>query len=85
MGYIQGIGDKANELAVQLAEQLGTSPEQVIEQALTALEASLPKPQAEQTRMNYAEWVEEFHRTHPLPPRTGLLADKAFYDSLNDE
>jgi antitoxin VapB len=31
------------------------------------------------------EWLQRFWRDHPLPLPTGLEADKAFYDSLNDE
>lgn len=31
------------------------------------------------------EWLQRFWRDHPLPLPTGLKADKAFYDSLNDE
>lgn len=31
------------------------------------------------------EWLQRFWREHPLPLPTGLKADKAFYDSLNDE
>ena len=28
------------------------------------------------------EWLREFRRKNPLPPPTGLKADKAFYDEM---
>lgn len=31
------------------------------------------------------EWLERYWREHPMPLPTGLVADKRFYDSLNDE
>jgi antitoxin VapB len=31
------------------------------------------------------EWLQRFWRDHPLPLPTGLKADKAFYDSLDDD
>lgn len=31
------------------------------------------------------EWLQRFWRDHPMPLPSGLLADKRFYDSLNDE
>jgi antitoxin VapB len=31
------------------------------------------------------EWLEAFWRAHPLPPPTGLPADKAFFDELSGD
>jgi len=31
------------------------------------------------------QWIVKFWRDHPLPPPTGLKADKAFFDWLSGE
>jgi len=31
------------------------------------------------------EWLERYWREHPMPLPTGVVVDKRFYDSLNDE
>jgi len=33
----------------------------------------------------YRQRLAAFRATHPLPPRTGLEADKAFFDELSGE
>ena len=36
-------------------------------------------------RRSFAERVATFHAENALPPRSGLEADKAFYDDLSGE
>jgi hypothetical protein len=31
------------------------------------------------------QWLLDYRAAHPLPDRERMKADKAFYDSLNDE
>lgn len=72
------------ELAADLAKQLGTTKTQVVRRGLTELKERVTKTTAPK-RKPMAEWMREYREKHPLPPPTGLKADKAFYDSLNDE
>lgn len=84
MGYIELRDETLTERAARLAERLGTTEEDAIAKALAAFEENLDQTEPDK-RKNFAAWVQWYHRTHPLPPSTGLKADKAFYDSLNDE
>jgi hypothetical protein len=34
---------------------------------------------------SFAERLAAWHKTHPLPPPTGKLADKAFFDELSGD
>ena len=66
----------------RLALTLGTTQTETLRRALDALEGQLsPDERSRLFREKLAEW----HRQHPLGEPTGLEADKAFYDSLNDE
>lgn len=86
MGYIELHDETLTERAARLAERLGTTEEDAIAKALEAFEADLDRAEdIPDKRKDFAAWVEYLHRTRPLPPSTGLKADKAFYDSLNDE
>ncbi len=68
-------------LAERVAKQLGTTKTEAVRNALRKVEAEL-KPRV--SRQSTVEWLEEFRRNHPLPPKTGAKADKAFYDWLSD-
>ncbi len=85
MGYIELHDETLTERAARLAERLGTTEEEAIAKALEAYEASLDRTGENPAQKDFAAWVEYLHRTRPLPPNTGPAADKAFYDSLNDE
>ena len=69
-------------LAAELAAALGTTKTEAVRDALLRrkreLEAAAPKP-------SFRERLEKWHRENPLPPPTGLKADKAFFDWLNGE
>jgi antitoxin VapB len=69
-------------LVARVAERSGMTKTALIRELVTAREAELER--SAQT-MSPRERLEKFWREHPLGEPTGLVADKAFYDSLNDE
>jgi antitoxin VapB len=86
MGHIELRDESLTGRASRLAARLGTTEEEAIAKALLAYEASLDRDQPmPDKRKDFTAWVERYHRENPLPPSTRLKADKAFYDSLNDE
>ena len=72
------------ELPPDVAELLGTSKTAAVHDALLhrkrELEQARPAP-----AVPLRERIEAWRKAHPLGRPTGLVADKAFYDSLNDE
>ena len=66
-------------LVTELAQAIGTTKSEAVRRAVTAELASV-KP-----RKPLREVFAELHARHPLPPPTGLLADKAFFDDLSGE
>jgi antitoxin VapB len=74
---------ETNALAEQLAHRDGITKTAAVKQALRhELERGAVRPPA---RRSATHILEQFWRDHPLGEPTGLQADKAFYDSLNDE
>ncbi|RDE06913.1 hypothetical protein [Sphingomonas aracearum] len=69
-------------IVARLARRLGVTEVEAVRFGLREFEEGLNR-----TKRNPAapEWLVRYWRDHPLPPSTGLVADKAFYDSLNDE
>jgi antitoxin VapB len=71
--------DSVAALVDQLAKARGLTKQDAVRQAVQAeldrLKRSVPAQ----------EWLEAFWRAHPLPPPTGLLADKAFFDELSGD
>ncbi|UIJ45875.1 type II toxin-antitoxin system VapB family antitoxin [Sphingomonas cannabina] len=67
------------ELASRIARRLGTTKTEAVRRALLKVEAELGPQAAKQSTV---EWLREYRRDHPLPPPTGLKADKAFFDEL---
>ena len=74
------LDSETSEQVARAAKRLGVSEEEAIRRALAEL---LGKPEPVPPRPNLREWLAEYRRQHPLPPPTGLLADKAFYDDLS--
>lgn len=66
----------------RVAERLGITKTDAVRQAIEALEKSLPPAKPKQ---DFMEWIAEYRRKNPLPPPTGLKADKAFFDEMWDE
>ena len=70
---------EVDELAARLASCLGTTKTEAVRRAL-ANEIARTEP-----RLPLAERIRDIQERIASWPKTGLEADKAFYDSLNDE
>ena len=70
---------EVDELAARLAKHLGTTKTEAVRRAL-AHELERTEP-----RQSLAERIRPIQERAAARGRTGLVADKAFYDSLNDE
>jgi antitoxin VapB len=69
-------------LVSRVAERSGITKTALVRELAAAREVELDRLATETSA--YAK-LEKFWRDHPLGEPTGLVADKAFYDSLNDE
>ena len=67
------------ERVERMARQLGTSKTETVRQAMDALEQRVGKAVPENSLL---ERLDAWRAAHPLPPPTGLKADKAFFDEL---
>ncbi|SEG30687.1 hypothetical protein SAMN04488144_11397 [Methylobacterium sp. 190mf] len=72
--------EEVNQLAEKLASRAGVSKTEAVRLALTN---ELARRDAE--RETFLERVTQIQERLASYPSTGLQADKAFYDSLNDE
>ena len=70
------------ELATELAVRLGVTKTEVVRDLLRKRKAELA---SENRISSLRERLRAWREAHPLGEPTGLEADKAFYDSLNDE
>jgi antitoxin VapB len=71
--------EETYDVVTRLAERTGVSKTALVRDLAKAREAEMD---LQEKRLNAREKLEKFWREHPLPPPTGLKADKAFYDSL---
>lgn len=69
------------ELASEVARLTGKTKTAVVREALEEFRHRLP---ADKPKRDIIEWMIEFRAKNPLGPPTGLKADKAFYDSLEE-
>ncbi|MFZ5746441.1 MAG: type II toxin-antitoxin system VapB family antitoxin [Pseudomonadota bacterium] len=69
-------------LAAELAARQGVSKTQAVRDALRRRKAEI---QAEEPKQDFVSWLKAYRAAHPLPPPTGLEADKAFFDWLSGE
>jgi antitoxin VapB len=72
--------EEVNQLAEQLASRTGVSKTEAVRIALTR---ELERQNRESDA--FIERIKQLQDELASYPRTGLKADKAFYDSLNDE
>jgi antitoxin VapB len=70
-------------LAEEAARRTGKTKTAVVREALTAYRHELPPEEPE--KPDFVERYMAWRAENPLPPMTGLKADKAFYDSLYDD
>ncbi|WP_294236427.1 ribbon-helix-helix protein, CopG family [uncultured Sphingomonas sp.] len=75
------LGSETSEQVALAARRLGVSEEEAIRRALAELLAKGPPEQPD--RRPLRDVIAELHRTSPLPPPTGIVIDKAFYDDLS--
>lgn len=73
--------EETADLAREVAELLHTTKTAAVHDALLHRKKALQ----EQRTGNIHERLAAWRKAHPLGEPTGLEADKAFYDSLNDE
>jgi antitoxin VapB len=71
--------EKTAALVADAARRAGRTKTAVVREAVAAFMHQLPQ---EKTASDFAKRWAEYRRLNPLPPMTGLKADKAFYDSL---
>lgn len=70
------------ELAAELAAIRGVTKTVAVRDALKeARQAFAPAP-TKRTPEEAIAWLDQYRREHPLPPPTGLKADKAFFDEM---
>ena len=69
------------DLAQEVAGMLGTTKTAAVHDALMHRKRALEAERSGNIHDRLAAW----RAVHPLGEPTGLQADKAFYDSLNDE
>jgi antitoxin VapB len=71
--------DATADLVAQLAQRRGVSKQEAVRQAVLAELQRMTE--AIPLRERIAAWRQE----HKMPPRTGKVADKAFFDELSGE
>ncbi len=69
-------------LAAEIAELRGVTKTAAVKEAIRKERDTLRQPAH---KPDFVEWIEQYRRKHPLPPPTGLKADKAFFDWLSGE
>lgn len=70
------------ELAARVAKKLNQTKTEVVRNLLRKADAEL-EPAGKAAAL--IAWLDEEGRKYPLPPPTGLKADKAFFDAMWDE
>lgn len=71
--------DQTAALVGELAKRRGTTKQDAVKHAV---QAALKQ---DDERLPLRERLERLRAQYPLPPPTGLLADKAFFDELSGE
>lgn len=66
-------------LAAELAKALGTTKTEAVRDSLLRRKAELS---AKSKGEAFLRWQDDHRRANPLPPPTGLKADKAFFDEM---
>lgn len=70
------------ELVTRVAAKMGVTEAVAIREAIERVENELDRGAR---GLSARERLRKFWREHPLPPPTGLLADKAFFDELSGD
>jgi antitoxin VapB len=70
------------DLVTETARRTGKTKTAVVREAVAAFAHQLPEDSG---KPDIVEWWRDYRRRNPLGPPTGLKADKAFYDSLEED
>lgn len=73
--------DETAAIATRVSRLMSASKTATVRRALLDLEAKLEAESAK-PRQSTVEWLRAYRERHPLPPPTGLKADKAFFDEM---
>ncbi len=71
--------EQTAQLVNELAQRRGTTKQDAVKFAVQAALAREDKDLPLRERLAF------WHKRHPLPPATGKIADKAFFDDLSGE
>ncbi len=71
--------ESTTQLVNELARRRGTTKQDAVK---FAVQAELAR---ENKDLSLREKLALWHKLHPLPPPTGKIADKAFFDELSGE
>lgn len=82
MGALYIKDDETADLVRRVAARSGMTNTDLVRELAAAREAELNRGER---RLTAREKLERFWREHPLPPPTGLKADKAFFDELSGD
>ena len=74
--------EEIGERVTEYARRLGATKTETIRRALDALEPAIP---AAPRRPDLLARLDAWRAAHPLPPPTGVKADKAFFDEMWDD
>lgn len=80
MGALYVKDDEALRLAEELAKRRGITKVAAVRLALSNELAREPE-----NKRDLLAWLDDHRRRNPLPPPTGVKADKAFFDEMWDE
>lgn len=75
---------EAADLAAEVARLRGVTKTTAVVDALRKERDALCPPKR-QSAEDLIAWMDRYREEHPLPPPTGLKADKAFFDEMWDE
>lgn len=82
MGALYIKDEEVADLVRSVAERSGLTNTALIRELAMRRKAELDRGERS---LRAREKLARFWREHPLPPPTGLLADKAFYDELSGD
>ncbi|MES2755167.1 MAG: type II toxin-antitoxin system VapB family antitoxin [Pseudomonadota bacterium] len=63
----------------RVAARIGVTKTEAVSRAMDRLEETLPPVNQ---KRDFATWLAAWRLENPLPPPTGLKADKAFFDEM---
>lgn len=66
----------------QMARRIGSTQTEVVRRGMEALERELKPAEAPAEKLDFVGWLTRHRQDNPLPPPTGLKADKAFFDRM---